>query len=254
MPTFPRLRTFLHAHRRTCTSLGLSVLIHVLILIGAGIGAMQSPKGDMSNDKTLFVTLTSGTKKTETAHTPQRANTRPRQNKTIRIATPSPKTTTPTQTGTFNMTVADTYHVKAEAQAPANNVPENRQETAAPSSAADTQAPTTGSPTNQAAPQGTGHHTAGANTRPDYLDNPAPTYPALARRLGQEGTVLLRVDVDAKGKPTRVTVQKSSGFSLLDTTAIQAVKRWKFKPAQVAFFTVGSTVDVPITFRLAPEP
>jgi protein TonB len=214
---------------------------------------MQSPKGDMSNGKTLFVNLTSGTKKTETTNIPQRAKTRPRQNKTIRIATPSPKTTIPTQTGTFNMTVADTYPVQAEAQAPENNVPESLQETAAPSSAADTQAPTTGSTTNQASPSGTGQLTAGINTRPDYLDNPAPTYPALARRLGQEGTVLLRVDVDAKGKPTRVILQKSSGFSLLDTTAIQAVKRWKFKPAQVAFFTVGSTVDVPITFRLAPE-
>ena len=211
---------------------------------------MQSPKGDMSNDKTLFVTLTSGTKKTETANTPQRAKTRPRQNKTIRIATPSPKTTTPTQTSTFNMTVADTYHVKAEAQVPENNVPENLQETAAPSSAADTQVPATGpitTPPEMA-------YTGGTNTRPGYLDNPVPDYPALARRRGQEGTVLLRVDVDAKGKPTRVTVQKSAGFSLLDNTAIQAVKRWKFKPAQVAFFTVGSTVDVPITFRLAAEP
>ena len=244
-----RLRTFLQTHSRTCTSLGVSALIHALLFAGAGLVSIESPKSDIGNEKTLSVTLTSGTKTPAATQTPP--TQRPPQTKTSRMATPSPKATSNEKTGTFNIPMAHTYQFKAAAQAPENNTPENARESQ--TSGATTQATSAGPSTSQeAGTPGTFQNTAGTNTRPDYLDNPAPTYPAVARRLGQEGTVLLRVDVDAKGSPTRVTLQKSSGFPLLDNTAIQSVKRWKFKPAQVAFLTVGATVDVPITFRLAP--
>jgi len=253
-----RLRTFLQTHRRTCTSLGVSVLIHALLLAWASMGNIQSPESNMGTSKTLSVTITSGTKAPAITQTP--LTPPPPRNKKNRMAPPSPKATTAAKTGTFNMAVAHTYQFKAEAQAPANNAPENtpKSQSSDTASAATSTGPSAPhqaeSPGTAQNTAGTGQSPAGTNSRPDYLENPAPTYPALARRLGQEGTVLLRVDVDTKGNPTRVSLQKSSGFPLLDNTAIQSVKRWKFKPAQVAFFAVSATVDVPITFRLSPEP
>lgn len=62
-------------------------------------------------------------------------------------------------------------------------------------------------------------------------DNPTPVYPAMARRLGQEGAVTLRVMVDPQGKALSVDIEKSSGFPLLDNAAKQAIMQWKFVAA-----------------------
>ena len=91
---------------------------------------------------------------------------------------------------------------------------------------------------------------ATSEARPEYLRNPPPVYPAAARRLGQEGRVLLCVDVDARGRPTGITVKASSGFSLLDNAAVLAVQRWVFSPGTVASIPTASRVSIPIRFRL----
>jgi protein TonB len=85
-----------------------------------------------------------------------------------------------------------------------------------------------------------------------YLRNPAPRYPAAARREGAEGTVLLRVWVGADGGPTRVEVDRSSGHRALDAAALGAVGNWRFVPAQRGGEAVEGVVTVPLVFRLEP--
>lgn len=84
----------------------------------------------------------------------------------------------------------------------------------------------------------------------DYLDNPAPDYPSLSRKLREEGKVLLRVHVSADGHPTQVNLHKSSGFSRLDERAADTVRQWKFVPARQGDQPVAAWVIVPIQFNL----
>lgn len=84
----------------------------------------------------------------------------------------------------------------------------------------------------------------------DYLHNPKPVYPTLSRRQGEEGKVLLKVRVSAKGEALEVSISKTSGFPRLDNAAIDAVTHWRFVPAKRGDETVDSSVVVPITFAL----
>lgn len=84
----------------------------------------------------------------------------------------------------------------------------------------------------------------------DYLRNPAPAYPAPARRLGEEGKVVLRVLVSPQGMAETVELQSASGSQRLDDAALNTVKNWRFVPARRGETPVQSWVLVPITFRL----
>lgn len=84
----------------------------------------------------------------------------------------------------------------------------------------------------------------------DYLNNPAPRYPALSIRLREEGTVMLRVQVDEQGLPARVELRSSSGFERLDGVAQETVRRWKFVPARRGDQPVTAWVLVPISFNI----
>ena len=83
-----------------------------------------------------------------------------------------------------------------------------------------------------------------------YLHNPAPVFPPMSRRLGEEGKVLLRVKVSSEGRPVAVDVEKGSNFERLDQAARDAVGRWRFVPARRGEQMVEGTVIVPIVFRL----
>jgi protein TonB len=84
----------------------------------------------------------------------------------------------------------------------------------------------------------------------DYLQNPAPPYPALSRRMGEQGRVVLRVLVSAAGLPEKVELKSSSGSSRLDQSALDTVKHWKFVPARQGDTPVPAWVLVPISFTL----
>ncbi|WP_090828244.1 energy transducer TonB [Nitrosovibrio tenuis] len=58
----------------------------------------------------------------------------------------------------------------------------------------------------------------------------APAYPALSRRLGEEGKLMLRVELDEKGRVNVAQVINSSGFKRLDEAAMAAVKTWRCNP------------------------
>ncbi len=86
-----------------------------------------------------------------------------------------------------------------------------------------------------------------------YLNNPKPTYPALSRRLGEEGRVGLRVLVGIDGLPQQVEIHHSSGYERLDRAARNAVTRWRFVPARQGNRPVSAWVQVPIVFRLQDQ-
>lgn len=83
-----------------------------------------------------------------------------------------------------------------------------------------------------------------------YLNNPAPAYPPLSRRMREEGKVMLRVQVTAEGLPAQVDLAESSGYARLDTAAREAVQRWRFVPAKQGGQPVAAAVIVPIVFKL----
>jgi len=84
----------------------------------------------------------------------------------------------------------------------------------------------------------------------DYLDNPKPVYPALSRRMGEEGRVVLRVQVRADGGAGEVRLHASSGSPRLDQAALDTVRRWRFVPARQGDEAIAAWVLVPIVFSL----
>ena len=85
---------------------------------------------------------------------------------------------------------------------------------------------------------------------PVPISKPAMKYPADALRNGETGKVVVRIEVGADGEPTAVTIVSRSGSRSLDRAAVQAAKRWRFRPAQQNGRAVAAAVEVPIAFTL----
>ncbi|HEL2980405.1 TPA: TonB family protein [Stenotrophomonas maltophilia] len=84
-----------------------------------------------------------------------------------------------------------------------------------------------------------------------YRSAPPPTYPVQALRNHEQGTVLLRVEVDNTGQPVVVSIERSSGSRSLDQAARQQVLRhWRFEPAQRDGMAVPAIGMVPVQFSL----
>jgi protein TonB len=77
-----------------------------------------------------------------------------------------------------------------------------------------------------------------------------PAYPSAPRRLGIQGTTLLRVYVLADGRIAEVQVERSAGHPDLDQAAQEAVRRWRFEPARRGEDPVAMWVLLPFEFRL----
>ncbi len=80
--------------------------------------------------------------------------------------------------------------------------------------------------------------------------NRPPSYPETARRRGNQGRVIVRVNVSADGEPLALSVARSSGYTTLDEAAIAAVRQWRFVPARRFGQPVAAEAEVPIVFRL----
>lgn len=81
--------------------------------------------------------------------------------------------------------------------------------------------------------------------------HPTPRYPSSSIRRGEEGLVLLRVLVDAQGRPQEVSIERSSGHTALDRSARDTVlQRWRFRPAQRDGHDVAAWGLVPVRFTL----
>lgn len=93
--------------------------------------------------------------------------------------------------------------------------------------------------------------TASASSRSAaLLAHATPRYPVAALRSGTEGTVMLRIAVDANGVPTDIGYAQRSGNQDLDRAAMQAARDWRFQPARRDGRAIASTVNVPVRFTL----
>ena len=77
---------------------------------------------------------------------------------------------------------------------------------------------------------------------------PSPTYPTRALRRGESGKVLVQATIDTNGVPESVAILHSSGSRDLDRAAMDAVRRWRFQPANQGGRPTTGVVNIPIDF------
>lgn len=78
----------------------------------------------------------------------------------------------------------------------------------------------------------------------------APSYPSVSRKLGEEGKLVLRVELDESGHVSAVRVTDSSGYKRLDDAAIAAVRTWHCTPPRRDGKPVKAIALQPFNFQL----
>jgi len=89
----------------------------------------------------------------------------------------------------------------------------------------------------------------GSGNGPSFLSRVDPNYPLVARRMGREGKVLLRLTLDERGKLLHVDVLENPGYGFADA-AVEAVRKSRFQPARINERPVASRVRLSIRFAL----
>lgn len=79
---------------------------------------------------------------------------------------------------------------------------------------------------------------------------PRPDYPPKARRLEQEGTVLVRLTIGADGAVKTARVARSSGYPLLDAAALTSIEAGRCQPYTTAGIARAVEAEQPIAFNL----
>lgn len=87
-------------------------------------------------------------------------------------------------------------------------------------------------PAPAAPPQPVGPISLGDELSVACPERTPPRYPPASRRLSEEGTVILRVELDEGGQVAAARIVTSSGFARLDEAALAAVREWRCTPAQ----------------------
>lgn len=78
-----------------------------------------------------------------------------------------------------------------------------------------------------------------------------PDYPSVSRRLGEQGSLRLRLSITADGAVKDAMVEQSSGYQRLDDAAMQWVKaHWRYTPAMEGARPVASMLSAVVTFKL----
>jgi protein TonB len=84
------------------------------------------------------------------------------------------------------------------------------------------------------------------------LSLPEPVYPVLSRKRGEEGRVIIQVEISAEGKVLKAGVTSSSSYPRLDSAALKAIQNAAFAPAIEYGVPVESTTKVAYRFQLKP--
>jgi protein TonB len=84
----------------------------------------------------------------------------------------------------------------------------------------------------------------------DYLDNQPPVYPAISRRLLEQGTVVVRVLIGKNGLALQADIDQSSRFERLDQSALHAVLNWHYLPGKINGLAQDMWFKVPVKFKL----
>lgn len=83
-----------------------------------------------------------------------------------------------------------------------------------------------------------------------YLQNPSPVYPAISRRLGEQGKVIVRVLIGTNGLPERAEIKTSSGFERLDRSALDYVLKCRYVPGKVNGVVQAMWYEAPVNYVL----
>ncbi|ENM5903276.1 energy transducer TonB [Vibrio mimicus] len=97
----------------------------------------------------------------------------------------------------------------------------------------------------------------GISSQPILVDKPTfvsapvqPRYPRVAQKRGIEGTVMYEIWLDEQGNQIQQYLITSSGTEVLDKSALEAIKQWKFSPRILDGVPVAHRVHIPVRFKL----
>ena len=93
------------------------------------------------------------------------------------------------------------------------------------------------------------YRVGGGVTAPTLLSKIEPEYSEEARKAKHQGTVTLYIQVDASGRAINMKVLHSLGLGL-DEKAMEAVKKWRFKPGTKDGKPVTVEAQIEVNFRL----
>jgi protein TonB len=88
---------------------------------------------------------------------------------------------------------------------------------------------------------------AGAREVPVPVRTVAPAYPPALRAKGVSGLVLVKCSIDVQGNVIDASVSKSSNPDF-NPLAVEAIRKWKFKPARQDGSAIAVEVTIPIKF------
>lgn len=83
-----------------------------------------------------------------------------------------------------------------------------------------------------------------------YLNNPQPRYPAMSKRLGEQGKVLVRVFIGTDGIPDVAELMRSSGFERLDKSALDYILKCRFVAGKVNGVPQPMWYEAPVNYVL----
>ncbi len=101
-----------------------------------------------------------------------------------------------------------------------------------------------------APPKPAGPVTLGGELSVACPERTPPRYPHHSRRMGEEGTVVLRVELNEQGSVSAAQVSASSGYARLDEAALIAVRTWRCNPATRHGLPVRAVAVQPFNFVL----
>ncbi|MCB5186999.1 energy transducer TonB [Methylobacillus caricis] len=84
-----------------------------------------------------------------------------------------------------------------------------------------------------------------------YSHQELPVYPAMSRRLGEQGVVMLRMLISETGVPESIQIETSSGSERLDKAALEAAKKSRFNPYKRNNKPMKVSVIAPVRFTIS---
>jgi len=85
---------------------------------------------------------------------------------------------------------------------------------------------------------------------PRIIYKSIPDYPTKAVENAQQGVVMVKVYILKNGRVGNAAIEQSSGFEMLDKSALAAVSQWIFEPAAYSSEVTESWFRVPVKFQL----
>ena len=102
-----------------------------------------------------------------------------------------------------------------------------------------------------AAPALSNDHLLPVITKPSFSAKPQPpVYPKLALKRRWQGEALVQALVNEQGVTERVELVQSTGYTLLDQSALTAVSAWSFAAAELDGLNTRAWVQVPVNFTI----